>query len=209
MKPNNTNNAQGQIFSSKYLEVLSRANPKVSALIYTLVIVFFLVVGYRLNVTEHFTNALIIFLFAMFFWTFFEYLAHRYFFHLDHYFPKSKVAERVAYIFHGIHHDYPRDVSRLIMPPAPGLLIIAVLFAIGWFIMGTLTYLFLPGFLTGYLLYTYVHYKSHVTPVPGYLKYQYRHHALHHYKDQDQAFGVSSPFWDWVFGTMPKIGKEE
>lgn len=203
MKPSNSPNAHGEIFKHGYLEILSRAHPQVSASIYALVILLLLTLAYIYNTTNVEWRALLIFLGAIFFWTFFEYLAHRYLFHLDHYFPGSKIAQRVSYIFHGIHHEYPRDTHRLIMPPVPGILIITGLFLIFRLIWGMHVYLFLAGFLTGYLLYTYVHYKSHVTPAPPYLKAQYRHHALHHYKYQDKAFGVSSRFWDWVFGTLP------
>jgi hypothetical protein len=34
-----------------------------------------------------------------------------------------------------------------------------------------------------------------------------RHHMLHHHMDHDGGFGVSSPIWDVVFGTMPKVKK--
>jgi len=29
-------------------------------------------------------------------------------------------------------------------------------------------------------------------------------HAIHHYKYPEKAFGVSSPLWDFVFGTLPR-----
>ena len=35
-------------------------------------------------------------------------------------------------------------------------------------------------------------------------KYLRRHHMLHHFKDHDLYFGVSTPLWDFVFGTVPK-----
>jgi len=48
-----------------------------------------------------------------------------------------------------------------------------------------------------------IHYATHHfpmrSPVAKYLK---RHHMMHHYKDPDTRFGVSSPLWDKVFGTM-------
>ncbi|MCB0655823.1 MAG: sterol desaturase family protein [Saprospiraceae bacterium] len=201
--PNDTAGAQGQIFKNPVLEILTKAPPQVSALTYLIVIAGLILMSWNLGKIDQPGNAVLWFLGAFVFWTFFEYFAHRYFFHLDHYFPNSKLAARLSYIFHGIHHDFPRDVSRLIMPPAPGMIIIAGLYLVGLLILGTNIYLFLAGFLTGYLFYTYVHYKTHTTPVPPYLKAQYRHHALHHYKYPEKAFGVSSMFWDWVFGTMP------
>ena len=38
----------------------------------------------------------------------------------------------------------------------------------------------------------------------GFFNFLWANHAVHHYKDQTKAYGVSSPFWDYVFGTMPK-----
>jgi sterol desaturase/sphingolipid hydroxylase (fatty acid hydroxylase superfamily) len=64
----------------------------------------------------------------------------------------------------------------------------------------------LPGFLLGYLAYDLIHYVTHHFPMRKgrILRFLKRHHMLHHYKTPDQRFGVSSPFWDWVYGTWPK-----
>jgi sterol desaturase/sphingolipid hydroxylase (fatty acid hydroxylase superfamily) len=29
-----------------------------------------------------------------------------------------------------------------------------------------------------------------------------RYHMIHHHTGVDARYGVSSPLWDWVFGTM-------
>jgi dihydroceramide fatty acyl 2-hydroxylase len=29
-------------------------------------------------------------------------------------------------------------------------------------------------------------------------------HMRHHFQDDTRGFGVSAPWWDWVFGTPPK-----
>jgi sterol desaturase/sphingolipid hydroxylase (fatty acid hydroxylase superfamily) len=29
-------------------------------------------------------------------------------------------------------------------------------------------------------------------------------HMRHHFQDHDRGYGVSAPFWDYVFGTAPK-----
>jgi sterol desaturase/sphingolipid hydroxylase (fatty acid hydroxylase superfamily) len=36
----------------------------------------------------------------------------------------------------------------------------------------------------------------------------WRNHHLHHYKSDDKGFGVSSHFWDKVFGTGFNLKKE-
>ncbi|ARA93390.1 MAG: fatty acid hydroxylase [Bacteroidetes bacterium] len=193
----------GTIFNHPALEVLTKAPPQVPVITYLAVIVGLAYVGYQRQVVDSFLVAAAIFVAALFAWTFFEYVFHRYINHLDHYFPNSKLACRIAYTLHGIHHEFPRDRDRLIMPPVPGLLIISILFGLFWLIMGSYVFVFLPGFLTGYLLYVLVHYSTHKFKPPKRLKFLWRHHALHHYKYPHRAFGVSTTLWDHVFGTMP------
>lgn len=197
------NEGQGTIFDNTFLEPLTKSPPRVSASIYCTVVVVLLVTGYQMDVVDTYWKSALLFFGALFFWTFFEYFTHRYLFHIDEYFPSSRLARTIAYTFHGIHHEYPKDKERIIMPPIPGILIIGILYGTFLLIIGDYTYLFMPGFVTGYLIYTRIHYKTHTPPIPFYLKSQYRHHALHHYKYPEKAFGVSTTLWDRVFRTMP------
>ncbi len=197
------NEGQGTIFENSFLEPLTKAPHYVSGTVYALTVIALLIIAYQVQVVDTFWLAAGIFTSGVFFWTFFEYFAHRYLFHVDEYFPESKIAQKVAYTFHGIHHEYPRDTERIIMPPVPGLIIVGILYFVFITVLGNYAYLFMPGFMTGYLLYTRIHYKTHTKPVPSYLKTQYKHHALHHYKYPEKAFGISTTIWDRVFGTMP------
>lgn len=197
------NTGQGQIFNNPVLEYLTKSPPQISAAVYICIVVGFIYVAYAQSVVDTFISGVLIFCGAVFFWTFFEYFFHKYINHIDEYFPESKWAAKIAYTLHGIHHEYPRDKERLIMPPIPGLLIVGMLYLGYGLILGDLVYVFMPGFMLGYLLYTYVHFSVHKDHVPSFLKTQYRHHALHHYKYPEKAFGVSTTIWDRVFGTMP------
>ena len=205
MKETVKTQGQGELFRYPFLEVFTKAPPAVSASIYGCVVLLFLYKAVNLPITDHLGTAVLIFIGAVFSWTLFEYFAHRYLFHLDVHFPNSKLAAKLAYLFHGIHHEYPHDMDRILMPPLPGLIIISTLFLFFSLLMGPYVYLFIPGFMTGYLFYTFVHFKTHALKVPSFLKRQKKHHAIHHYKHPDKAFGVSSPIWDWVFGTMPPL----
>ena len=62
----------------------------------------------------------------------------------------------------------------------------------------------MAGIITGYMVYSSIHYSIHTyKPIKG-LKFLWAHHLKHHNpKYEDRAFGVTSPFWDWVFRTMP------
>lgn len=197
------NEGQGTIFQNPVLEYMTKAPAKVSATVYIAIVAGLLFYGYQQQVVDSLLSGVLIYIGALFFWTFFEYFFHRYINHLDEHFPESEMAHKIAYTLHGIHHEYPRDKERLLMPPVPGLIIVLVLYGGFLLLLGQYVYMFMPGFMTGYLLYTYVHYSVHKRKVPSYLKVQYKHHAIHHYKYPDKAFGVSTTLWDRVFRTMP------
>ena len=146
----------------------------------------------------------ILFICGTLFWSFFEYLMHRYLFHMI---VESPRARRFVYTMHGVHHEYPRDKERLFMPPVPSLIVSSILFTIAHFIMGWNALAFFPGFIFGYILYGSMHYAIHAFAPPKLLKALWRNHHLHHYKAPEKGFGVSSVLWDIVFRTVPK--KEE
>jgi sterol desaturase/sphingolipid hydroxylase (fatty acid hydroxylase superfamily) len=75
--------------------------------------------------------------------------------------------------------------------------------------MGKYAFPFFPGFMLGYLIYGSMHFAIHAwTPPFKWMKGLWRNHHLHHYKHSDMGFGVSSTFWDHVFGTMFDLKKE-
>jgi sterol desaturase/sphingolipid hydroxylase (fatty acid hydroxylase superfamily) len=135
-------------------------------------------------------------------WTLTEYLIHRFAFHFE---PRSALGKRLFYLFHGIHHDYPNDSMRLVMPPAVSIPL-AFLFYGGFrLLLGKpVVDPFFAGFLTGYLAYDMLHYAIHHAPwKTGIGLYLRQHHFRHHFQDAESGFGVSSPLWDVVFRTMP------
>jgi len=76
-------------------------------------------------------------------------------------------------------------------------------------VMGDLAFAFLPGFLVGYALYLAIHYMVHAfQPPKNFLRLLWINHGVHHYKDGEIVFGVSSPLWDYIYGTM-RLKKSE
>jgi len=72
------------------------------------------------------------------------------------------------------------------------------------------TLAFFPGFILGYLMYASMHYAIHAWHPPfKWMKPIWRNHHLHHYKDEERGFGVSSHVWDKVFGTSFDLKKEK
>jgi sterol desaturase/sphingolipid hydroxylase (fatty acid hydroxylase superfamily) len=119
--------------------------------------------------------------------------------------------ERLSFLFHGVHHATPQDKTRLVMPIPVSIPMAALFYLLFWFFVGRL--LGSPnwvgplstGFLAGYLVYDLTHYTTHHFPMrTGYGKFIKRYHMQHHYKTPYAQFGVSSPLWDYVFGTMPE-----
>jgi sterol desaturase/sphingolipid hydroxylase (fatty acid hydroxylase superfamily) len=190
---------QGRIFKDQRLESLTKSSPKFAMFFYGCMITFFVLLSYRftsLNIVQtlgYFSAGMII-------WTLIEYIMHRYIFHIDKYFPKAK---RFHYIVHGVHHEQPADKERLFMPPVPGMIMVAFLFGFWYLLMGEFSFIFMAGITNGFLIYSFIHYTIHMNPNTKLFRNQWFHHALHHYKYPDKAFGVSTQIWDLVFGTMP------
>jgi sterol desaturase/sphingolipid hydroxylase (fatty acid hydroxylase superfamily) len=144
---------------------------------------------------------------GMFFWTLFEYIAHRFIFH---WIAENEKTKRIIYVLHGNHHEYPRDRERLFMPPIPSILISSLIFSLMFLLMNQYAFVFFPGFIFGYLLYASMHYAIHAWNPPfKWMKPLWRNHHLHHYKDEEKGFGVSTTFWDRIFGTMFDLKKEK
>ena len=135
--------------------------------------------------------------------TLIEYILHRKVFHMR---IHTKIRERVQYALHGLHHEQPRDKKRLAMPPLSSMTLATILYFTFYVIMGDLTYGFLSGFVCGYAFYLSMHYIVHIVPQPkNFFKLWWINHNYHHFRDHTVAFGVSSPLWDWVFGTLPDV----
>lgn len=199
------NKGQARLFESRYLEILTKTHPLVIWGMYLPVIVF---LAYYSGHSLEFSvwRILATFLGGMFFWSFFEYLMHRFVFHLVSENPKTR---KVIYVMHGNHHEFPRDKERLFMPPVPSLILASVIFAVFYLVMRSNVFAFFPGFLLGYLMYGSMHYAIHAWNPPfKFMKPLWRNHHLHHYKSEEKGFGVSSSFWDWVFHTGFDLNKE-
>lgn len=200
------NKGQAQIFKNQYLEYITKTHPLVIWGMYLPVLTF---LPYYAATTIGLSalNVFLIYLSGIFFWSFTEYFLHRFIFH---YHPKTERGKRLNYIMHGNHHEYPRDKQRLFMPAIPNLILGSFFFIFYYLILGKYVFAFFPGFLLGYLMYGSMHYAIHAWNPPfKWMKGLWRNHHLHHYKETDLGFGVSSTLWDHVFGTMFDLKKEK
>lgn len=200
------NKGQAQLFRNKYLEMLTKTHPLVIWAMYLPLIIWLLYYSNNILLYSS-TTVVLTFLGGIFFWTFFEYIAHRYIFH---WVSENPRIQRFAYILHGNHHHYPRDRQRLFMPPVPSIIIASAIFGMMYLVMGPNVFMFFPGFMLGYLLYGSMHYAIHAWNPPfKWMKPLWRNHHLHHYKNEHNGYGVSSTLWDHVFGTMFDLKNEK
>jgi sterol desaturase/sphingolipid hydroxylase (fatty acid hydroxylase superfamily) len=200
------NKGQARLFKNPILEALTKAHPAVIWGMYIPIMAFLL---YKASTAFGFTTLQVwgFWGLGMLSWTAFEYIAHRFLFHMQ---PKSDFGKRIAYVLHGNHHHYPRDKQRLFMPPVPSIILSSTIFGIMYLAMGSYAFMFFPGFLLGYLMYGSMHYAIHAwNPPVAWMKPLWRNHHLHHYKDEHRGFGVSTTIWDRVFGTMWDLKKEK
>lgn len=193
---------RARLFQNPFLELLTLSSPYVIWGMYIPIVaglLYYSVAGLGLSVGA----TLLTFAAALFAWTLAEYLLHRFVFH---WVDERPWVQRFHYLVHGVHHEYPSDPHHLFMPPVPSLLLASAFGGLFYLLLGSYGFPFLAGFIIGYLLYSTTHYLMHriKNPPTKLLKKLWRHHHMHHFKSPERAFGVSSPLWDWVFGTLPE-----
>lgn len=135
-------------------------------------------------------------------WTIAEYWLHRLFFHWK---APGRWGERLHFLVHGVHHMWPRDKYRLVMPPAVSISLYFIFLGIWLVTLGPVyTWGFHSGFVVGYMFYDLTHYYlHHFNPRSDYGRRLKKNHMLHHFKDPSKRFCVSNMVWDRLFGTGP------
>ena len=188
-----------RMFRSNFLELFSRVH------FLTPAVLFVPVIGYLTYQTFARYQwgplpALGLLLAGVVFWTLTEYVLHRFVFHYQ---PTSAWGQRLHFLFHGVHHDYPNDSWRLVMPPIVSIPLATAFFWLFWLTLGeAATAPFFVGFIGGYVFYDIGHYAIHHFPLKGkFWGVVKLHHMKHHYQQPHRGFGVSSPLWDTVWRT--------
>jgi dihydroceramide fatty acyl 2-hydroxylase len=189
--------ASPRLFDNPLLDKLSRVHWSVPLFLYGPVI--FLLAGMSLETLDVgavlWATAL-----GYLIWTLIEYFGHRFLFHYE--FP-GRFGGRLHFLIHGVHHVHPDDPLRLVMPGLLSGPIMLIAYAVVRLLFGLpLLYPVLMGFILGYLAYDMVHYYvHHGEPGTRLGRTLRRLHMLHHFRDSTRGFGVSVPWWDYVFNT--------
>ena len=193
------NKGTKQLFQNPILEKLSRTHisvPLAIFFLYSSVLLYWSVTHTSLNAI----TTVGLFGLGVIAFTWVEYITHRHLFHMQTY---TRLRAKLQYTLHGVHHEFPKDKDRLAMPPLLSITIATVLLLLLRLVIGDFVFAFLPGFLVGYAAYLSVHSMVHAyQPPKNFLKVLWINHSIHHYKDGEIVFGVSSPLWDYIYGTM-------
>ena len=190
-----------RMFESDLIERFSRIHPV------TPFVAWIPIMGFMLfrSIHRHVLGAgetIGLFVAGVLIWSLAEYLLHRYVFHWAN---DSAFGRRVHFLLHGVHHDYPNDKDRLVMPLGASLPLGVLFYALYYFTVGpVLGEAMYAGMALGYMAYDGTHYAVHHFKQRTRLgRFIRRHHMLHHHADHSGGFGVSSPLWDLIFRTMP------
>ena len=187
------------LFKNPVLEYFSHIHPATPIVVFTPVILW---MAYLSAVTVGVLLFIGVFILGILAWTLTEYTIHRWAFHID---PKTETGKKVHFLVHGIHHDYPRDSTRLVMPLLVSVPLAILFYTAFRFTLGAHHYAMFGGFLFGYVAYDSIHYATHhfnmKSKAARFLK---EYHMKHHFVDEHTAYGVSNPLWDYVFNTVPQ-----
>jgi len=141
---------------------------------------------------------------------FIEYFIHKYFLHLP--MPveqeKKSLFSRFLRAIHYDHHQDPKNPEHIFAQ----LWLTFPFLALNLFFIYLLTGSFELSILIGslislyYLFYEWSHFVAHssYTPTNRYGLYMKKYHLLHHYKNENYWYGITSPFADIVFGKFKK-----
>ena len=129
-------------------------------------------------------------------WTLLEYLLHRYAFHGA--FPRSPGARE-----HRQHHARVDYFAPWWQKAIAAVLVTAILLSLLAQIVGMRpAFAGTLGFVAMYLLYEVLHRRAHTHPPKGpYGRWLRRNHFAHHFINPRMAQGVTTPVWDYLFGT--------
>lgn len=134
-----------------------------------------------------------------------EYCLHRFLFHFK---AETKEERLRLFLLHGYHHDFPNDPMRLVLPPLAIWPVAAVFIVVYWSTLGRYWWPVAAGSALGYIAYDWTHYYTHhFMPSSRVGKFIKRYHMLHHHDSPNARYGITTPLWDFVFGTYVPTNK--
>jgi sterol desaturase/sphingolipid hydroxylase (fatty acid hydroxylase superfamily) len=134
-------------------------------------------------------------------WTLLEYVLHRFVGHASRLGRTGRVI-RKQHLLHHATPDYFTTFPRKLVLAVPVLGAIA---GAGVLLFGPSGLALMAGTAAGWTFYERLHRATHVHgPRNAYGAWARRHHLHHHFQAPKANHGVTSPLWDWVFGTLER-----
>ncbi len=215
----NNEDASCRMFGSNVQEALSHVRPWVPHAIFLPVVGLALAAAFRAESLARVGGWVAV---GLLIWTLLEYAIHRGIFHPPQWIeddtrrvvgglaPGAAVLpalptlrHKFYFIVHGVHHDYPNDSTRLVMPPSVSIPLATLFYLAFAGLFGATAPAVFAGFIAGYLVYDTIHYVvHHASGRFALVRALKRRHFRHHYADSSRDFGVSSPLWDLILGTL-------
>ncbi len=195
--------ASPPLFRSRTLDRLTRVHPAVPVVIFGPAVGALVAAG---GSVRPFWTCVLYVAIGYVLWTLTEYWMHRVVFHFE---PEDGLGARLHHLIHGVHHDHPNDPRRLVMPPSVSVPLSGAFVLLFRALFGPELFLLVSaGFLGGYLIYDMTHYAlHHHVPRTRLGRWLRELHMRHHFSDASAGYGISAPYWDWVFGTALRRGR--
>ena len=135
-------------------------------------------------------------------WGLYEYSVHRWVLHRE---PQTEGFNLPGNLTHLRHHADPNSLQRLNVQLSESVPVCVVYVLVAWALTGSwqaATHLF-TGLIAGYFFYEYLDFQAHHGTSRGRLtRYFRKYHLQHHHYDATVRFGVTSPLFDYLFGTF-------
>jgi sterol desaturase/sphingolipid hydroxylase (fatty acid hydroxylase superfamily) len=185
-----------RLFRSDTLEAMTLVSPLAFALVWLVILAAAVIASWG---TAGVGVSIALLLFGFVIWSLFEYVMHRFLFHLK---LRSEFGRWLLFLTHGNHHAVPGDRHRNIMPPLVSVVIAAAVWGVFLLLLGPAGSILFLGWGIGYVVYDSVHYACHQLPMRSrLLRRLRRHHIRHHYAAHEGNYAITGIFWDRLFRT--------
>jgi len=125
---------------------------------------------------------------------------------LGHLFLRGKTAFSREHLRHHAEKDFFAPTSKKVAVALPVFIVLLIVFS---FISGLPNAIALTaGFALMYTTYEFIHRRAHTHgPTGPYSRWVRRNHFSHHFQNPRKNHGVTTPFFDYIFGTHVAPGK--
>jgi len=132
-------------------------------------------------------------------WSLTEYIMHRFVGHRKG--SKARFSKE-----HIRHHAKAGYFTPIPVKTKLALRVVLPLIVAATLLFGTHGFVLSLGFTLAYALYEFLHYSFHAfPPKTKWGRVLRKHHFAHHYHNPSNNHGVSSRFWDTIFGTQESV----